>query len=225
MHKGQITFPDPEKADDEGLLCYGGNLHPETLISAYCQGIFPWYDASNPILWWSPPLRMIMKPSELKVSKSLQHIINKNMFEIQFDHNFEEVIRLCSKVKRKGQRGTWITKEMKEAYINLHHLGYAHSVEAYQGETLVGGLYGVSLGKAFFGESMFHLISNASKVAFYHLVQRLTEWDFQLIDAQQNTKHLSSLGAYEIERKNFLILLQNALKFETKCGKWIGESD
>lgn len=225
MPKEQIIFPDPEKTDDEGLLCYGGNLQPETLISAYSQGIFPWYDASNPILWWSPPLRMIMTPADMKVSKSLRRIINKNEFEVQFDSNFEKVIRLCSKTKRKGQKDTWITKEMIDAYINLHNLGYAHSVETYQKGVLVGGLYGVSLGKAFFGESMFHLASNASKVAFYHLVQRLTEWDFHFIDAQQNTKHLSSLGAYEIERKKFLNLLQNALKFETRCGSWIIGSD
>jgi len=221
--KEHIVFPDPESTDEEGLLCYGGNLLPETLLSAYSQGIFPWYDASNPILWWSPPMRMVMNPKEMFVSKSLKSIIRKDIFEVRFDNNFEDVIKQCAKVKRANQKGTWITKEMIEAYINLHHLGYAHSVESYLNDKLVGGLYGISLGKAFFGESMFHLASNASKVAFYYLVQRLITWDFHLIDAQQNTKHLKSLGAYEIERKVFLNLLQKSLKYDTVCGNWSEE--
>ena len=220
MPKEQIVFPDPNEADEEGLLCYGGNLQPDTLLNAYSHGIFPWYNASEPILWWTPPKRMIMKPTEIIVSKSLKNIIMKKVFEVRFDSNFEGVIKHCAEVKRDGQEGTWITKDMINAYIRLHQLGYAHSVEAYQNSKLVGGLYGVSLGKAFFGESMFHTMSNASKVAFYYLVQRLIAWDFQLIDAQQNTKHLKSLGAYEIDRKDFLNLLHESLKSETFCGCW-----
>jgi len=220
MSKKQIIFPDPNETDEEGLLCYGGDLQPDTLLNAYSLGIFPWYDDFNPILWWSPPMRMIMKPSEMIVSKSLKALIRKNVFEVRFDGNFEAVIKKCAEVKRKNQKGTWITNEMIDAYITLHQLGYAHSVETYQNNELVGGLYGVSLGKAFFGESMFHLLNNASKVAFYHLVKRLIKWDFHFIDAQQNTIHLSNLGAHEIERKDFLFLLNKTLEYDTICGNW-----
>lgn len=215
-----LVFPDPEKTNDEGLLCYGGNLESDTLLKAYSMGIFPWYDKFSPILWWSPPVRMILKPEMFKPSKSLSSLIKKNVFEIKFDNDFETVISLCASTKRKGQKGTWITSDMKEAYIKLHKLGYAHSVEAYAEGKLAGGLYGVSLGKAFFGESMFHIRSNASKAAFYYLVQHLISWQFHFIDAQQNTNHLKSLGAVTIERKEFLNLLQNALKYETIKGKW-----
>lgn len=216
----KLIFPSPELADEEGLLCYGGNLHTETLLNAYSKGIFPWYDKYSPILWWSPPQRMILIPEKLIISKTLRSLINKNIFEIKFDSNFESVINQCAEMHRKNQHGTWITKDMKKAYIELHLLGYAHSVEAYHDNKLVGGLYGVSLGKAFFGESMFYTESNASKVAFYYLVKQLIAWDFHFIDAQQNTKHLSSLGAYEIERKLFLNLLQKAMEYETICGNW-----
>ncbi len=215
-----LVFPNPEQTNNEGLLCYGGNLETDTLLQAYSMGIFPWYDKFSPILWWSPPIRMILKPDLFKPSKSLNSLIRKNIFEIKFDNDFETVIALCASTKRKGQKGTWITPEMIEAYIKLHNLGYAHSVEAWNNGKISGGLYGVSLGRAFFGESMFHLESNASKVAFYHLVKRLISWHFHFIDAQQNTDHLKSLGAYSVERKEFLNLLHKALQFKTIKGKW-----
>ena len=153
-----LVFPDPEQTNNEGLLCYGGNLETGTLLQAYSMGIFPWYDKFSPILWWSPPIRMILKPDMFKPSKSLNSLIRKNIFEIKFDNDFETVIAHCASAKRKGQKGTWITPEMKEAYIKLHNLGYAHSVEAWNNGKISGGLYGVSLGRAFFGESMFHLV-------------------------------------------------------------------
>jgi len=215
-----LVFPDPEQTDKEGLLCYGGNLETDTLLQAYSLGIFPWYDNFSPILWWSPPMRMILKPSDFMLSKSLKSIIRKNIFEIKFDTDFVTVIEHCASINRKGQKGTWITSEMREAYIRLHQQGYAHSVEAYHNGKIAGGLYGLSLGRAFFGESMFHIRNNASKVAFYYLVQRLMSWQFHFIDAQQETNHLKSLGAVAIKRKEFLYLLHNALQFETIKGKW-----
>jgi len=218
--KEKIIFPDPEWADKDGLLCYGGNLEPATLLEAYSKGIFPWYDKHNPILWWSPPIRMLIKPSEMKISKSLQKIIRDNIFEIKFDSCFDIVIKSCAVVKRKGQKGTWITPEMIDAYIKLHKMGYAHSVEAFYEGTLAGGLYGVSLGKAFFGESMFHKKSNASKVAFYYLLRLMQKLEFDFIDTQQSTTHLQSLGAYEIKRKDFLILLRKSLEHKTLKGNW-----
>jgi leucyl/phenylalanyl-tRNA--protein transferase len=159
-------------------------------------------------------------PENYRASKSLLQTIKKNIFGIRFDENFEQVIFHCAHVKRKGQSGTWITPEMQEAYIRLHEAGYAHSAETYYDNKLVGGLYGVSIGAAFFGESMFYLMRDASKVAFYYLMNRLFQWKFSLIDAQQSTGHLKSLGAEEISRKHFLVLLQKALKKKSRTGKW-----
>ncbi|MDQ7055667.1 MAG: leucyl/phenylalanyl-tRNA--protein transferase [Persephonella sp.] len=163
----------------------GGDLSPERLIFAYSLGIFPWYSEGEPILWWSPDPRMVLFPQNLKVSRSLKKILKKNIFQIEFDTEFERVINMCASVKRKGQTGTWITPEMVEAYTQLHRLGFAHSVEVYKDGELVGGLYGVSLGGVFFGESMFHTVPDASKVAFVHLVERLKQWNFDMIDCQQ----------------------------------------
>ncbi|MFC2098362.1 leucyl/phenylalanyl-tRNA--protein transferase [Bacteroidota bacterium] len=213
-------FPEPSLAGEDGLLAAGGTLGIEVLLEAYSKGIFPWYSEGSPVLWWSPDPRMVLFPGQLKVSKSLAQFIRKAEFKVQMDTAFPEVIEQCAGLPRPGQEGTWITGEMKNAYIRLHEEGYAHSIEVFRGEKLVGGLYGVSLGGAFFGESMFHLERNASKLALYHLVEFALKRDFDLIDAQQSTDHLKSLGAKEISRKKFLLLLKQCLKKETLRGKW-----
>ena len=216
-----IHFPNPRYAPDDFPLAYGGDLSVERLLFAYKNGIFPWYSEGEPILWWSPNPRMVLFPKDLKIQKSLKKVLKKNKFEIRFDENFEKVIENCASVKRKGQDGTWITDEMKEAYIKLHKEGYAHSVETYLNGKLVGGLYGVSIGKAFFGESMFHLVPDASKVAFVHLVWKLQEWNFDIIDCQQSTPHMARFGAVEISRDKFLDILEKSTQKETIKGKWL----
>jgi leucyl/phenylalanyl-tRNA--protein transferase len=215
----QIAFPNPEFADDDGLLAIGGDLNPERLILAYAQGIFPWYN-QNPIMWWSPNPRMILYPEKFKVSKSLQQILKQNKFQIKIDSCFKDVIENCKTVNRSKQDGTWITAAMKKAYIQLHEIGVAHSFEVFRNEKLVGGLYGISLGSAFFGESMFHFESNASKFAFYYLCEFAIKNKFQFIDCQVANPHLESLGAEEISRLEFLQLLEKALENETLQGKW-----
>lgn len=220
VSKSKIIFPDPSQANEDGLLAVGGNLNMETLLSAYSKGIFPWYDSRSPILWWSPEPRMVLFPKELKVSKSLMQTIKPGKFDCRFDEQFEKVINKCSEVPRKDQDGTWITDEMMKAYIQLHEAGYAHSVETYYNNVLVGGLYGVSLGGIFFGESMFYTQTNASKVAFYHLINQLVKWDFDLIDVQVPTKHLVSLGARGIPRTEFLKIIGKSQKKYTRKGKW-----
>ena len=196
------SFPDPEKADKEGLLAAGGDLSVESLISAYSAGIFPWYSEGSPILWWSPDPRLVLFPEKFRISYTLKQTIRRGWFEVLFDHDFAAVIRNCAITKRNNQEGTWITTEMQRAYTVLHNKGFAHSVESYHKGVLVGGLYGVSLGKAFFGESMFHHMPDASKVALYFLVEQLKKWDFHLIDAQQSTAHLKS--PLKCREKNFL---------------------
>jgi leucyl/phenylalanyl-tRNA--protein transferase len=215
-----LVFPPPDYADPSGLLAVGGDLSSERLLEAYRVGIFPWYSEDQPILWWSPDPRLVLDLTEFKLSRSLRKTIKKGVFQVTFDRAFEEVIRACATVARKGQSGTWITEEMQQAYIHLHGLGYAHSVETWFDETLVGGLYGVSLGKAFFGESMFHHKTDASKVALATLVDYLKRWNFQFIDAQMATEHLISLGAKEMPRRIFLKRLHGALRHPTKRGKW-----
>jgi len=213
-------FPLPELAEEDGLLAVGGDLSPERLINAYANGIFPWYSDDSPILWWSPNPRMILFPQEFKRNKSLRRLVQKKVFEVKFDNDFEGVIKNCALAKRQDQDGTWITEDMITAYVKLHELGFAHSVETYFENILVGGLYGVSIGKAFFGESMFHKKTDASKVALWHLVERILEWDFDFIDVQQETKHLKSMGAKAVEREKFLLLLEIALKKEGIINKW-----
>ena len=215
-----LVFPDPSMAEKDGLLAIGGDLSIERLLLAYSNGIFPWYDEGSPILWWALNPRMVLIPDEFKLSKSLKQKIKKQEFSITFDKAFEEVIEYCSHIPRKDQHGTWITDEMKQAYIKLHKLGFAHSVECYFENQLVGGLYGISLGKAFFGESMFHHKTDASKIAFHALIQRLTEWEFQLVDAQMETPLLKSFGAKLIPFEDYRDKLEIALDFETKRGKW-----
>lgn len=216
------VFPDPFSADETGLLAVGGDLNTDRLILAYSQGIFPWFNPEDPIMWWSPAWRPIFIPGEIKVSKSLKRTIRKGGFEIKMDTRFEEVMRACGDMRRDLE-GTWITEEMIESYTILHKLGYAHSVECYQNDELVGGLYGVALGKAFFGESMFHKVSDASKVAFFALSENLKDWGYQLIDSQVSNPHLERLGCMEIHQSIFMDLLKQALKPNTKAGKWENE--
>lgn len=216
----EIVFPDPELADQDGLLAYGGNLEVETLLTAYRKGIFPWYNDDSPILWWSPDPRMVLFPEKFKLSKSLKQKINRKIFNVAFDNDFQGIIKQCAEVERKNQPGTWINSEMQQAYIRLHQAGFAHSVETYYGNKLVGGLYGVAIGKAFFGESMFHLMTDASKVALFSLVSRLKKWNYMLIDVQQSTAHLKSLGAEDVPRQHFLSLLNIAIGSEGVKGSW-----
>ncbi len=216
----KIQFPDVNTADDDGLIAIGGELSTDFLESAYKQGIFPWFDDDSPIMWWSPNPRLVLYPDNFKVSKSLAKLIRIGKFELKIDTNFNAVISNCAKVKRNEQDGTWITNDMIKAYYNLHNKGMAHSFETYLDNELVGGLYGVSFGKAFFGESMFHKHTDASKFAFFYLVEWCKQNNFHFIDAQQSTNHLKSLGAIEIERNQFLKELKIALKYETKFGKW-----
>jgi leucyl/phenylalanyl-tRNA--protein transferase len=216
----EIVFPDPNLADDHGLLAVGGDLRPERLVLAYANGIFPWYSDGDPIMWWSPDPRLILYPENFKVSKSLRQTLRNGNFEIKYDTDFGNVIDYCAKIPRNGEEGTWITDEMKKAYIDLHRTGFAHSVETYRDGKLVGGLYGVSLGKAFFGESMFHLERDASKVALYNLIEKIKGWNFRFIDAQIETNHLKSLGAVTISRAEYLNILEEAINWPTKRGKW-----
>jgi leucyl/phenylalanyl-tRNA--protein transferase len=215
-----ITFPHPSHADRDGLLAMGGDLSAERLLLAYANGIFPWFDDDSPILWWSPNPRMILIPGEFKKSKSLSQSIRNGMLEVRFDEDFSSVIKNCAASGRRDEEGTWITTDMIAAYTVLHEMGFVHSVETYMEGKLVGGLYGVSLGKAFFGESMFFLQRDASKVALSALVDRMLEWDFHFIDAQQRTEHLKSLGAKAIDRSTFLEKLEHALTYPTITGKW-----
>ena len=203
-------FPPVESANPVGLLAFGGDLSPNRLINAYRHGIFPWFDSSQPILWWSPDPRMVLFPEELKISKSMKQLLKKEVFKVTFDLDFEQVIGNCATAPRQGQEGTWITPELKQAYIELHRLGFAHSVEVWQEEELVGGLYGIYLREKniFCGESMFAKKSNASKFGFIKLVRKLREEGVKLIDCQVYTAHLASLGAREIPRSEFLTYLK-----------------
>jgi len=216
----ELAFPFPELADPSGLLAVGGDLSPERLLLAYQYGIFPWFNPDEPFLWWSPDPRLVLFPEKLKVKKSMRPILNQGRFRITYDRAFGQVIRACKTTPREGQDGTWITPDMVEAYEELHRLGFAHSVEAWQGEELVGGLYGISLGDCYFGESMFAHVSNASKAAFITLVRDLQEDGIGLIDCQTPTEHLMSLGAEKMKRKPFLDLLENSVEAPTRRGDW-----
>ncbi|HPE83590.1 MAG TPA: leucyl/phenylalanyl-tRNA--protein transferase [Aequorivita sp.] len=205
----KLWFPNPEEATEDGLLAIGGDLLVERLLLAYNSGIFPWFEDDQPILWWSPDPRMVLFPEKFKVSKSLRKKIKSEKFRITFNQNFEEVIRNCATVPRKGQAGTWITQEMQQAYIAMLSAGHAVSIEVWEDEKLVGGLYGIDLPKkkVFCGESMFSLVSDASKVAFYHLSEYVKTKNYKFIDCQIYNEHLESLGAEEIGRGVFLELL------------------
>ncbi len=215
-----LIFPPPEDAGPDGLLAVGGDLSSKRLLLAYQLGIFPWYSEGQPLLWWSPDPRLVLDPEEFHVSRRLRQVLNKGVFTVTFDEAFESVIRACASVPREGQQGTWITPEMEEAYIRLHKEGFAHSVESWLDGELAGGIYGVSLGRCFFGESMFSRKSDGSKVALARLIERLKAWKFSMLDAQVTTRHLLSLGAKEMPRAVFLKRLKEALKFPTVKGKW-----
>jgi leucyl/phenylalanyl-tRNA--protein transferase len=204
-----LFFPPVSETDEEGILAVGGDLNPERLKLAYKSGIFPWFNEGERILWWSPDPRMVLFLDELIVSKSMRNILNRNMFKITFNQNFAAVISNCQNIKREGQDGTWISNEMIDAYCDLHAQGIAKSVEVWQDEVLVGGLYGIDLGHVFCGESMFSKVSNASKVAFITLVNYLREGNYKLLDCQVYNPHLESLGCREIDRDEFMSILKS----------------
>lgn len=216
----ELTFPPPQEAEPGGLLAVGGDLEPRRLLLAYRLGIFPWYEDSLPILWHSPDPRMVLVPSELQVSRSLRRLLARQAYEVRLDTAFESVVRGCADTPRRGELGTWITADMIEAYVRLFELGFAHCAEAWDGDELVGGLYGVSLGGCFFGESMFARRNDASKVAFATLVHQLCAWGFDLIDCQVHTAHLARFGAVEWSRERFLAALALALRAPTRRGRW-----
>jgi len=203
-----LLFPSVDQANRDGILAIGGNLSPERLLLAYKSGIFPWFENGEPIMWWAPNPRMVLFLDELIISKSMRNILNRNSFKVTFNQNFREVISNCQNIKRDGQNGTWITNDMIEAYCKLNESGIAKSVEVWQNEELVGGLYGIDLGHVFCGESMFSLVSNASKVAFIALVNQLKKEKYSLLDCQVYNPHLESLGCREIKRDEFMEILQ-----------------
>jgi leucyl/phenylalanyl-tRNA--protein transferase len=210
-----IRFPPVSSASPEGIVAVGGNLSPGVLLSAYRQGIFPWFSEGDPILWWSPDPRCVLFPGELHVSRSMQKLLRKNRFRVSLDTGFSSVIDGCRTAPRRGQRGTWITGAMRDAYVELHELGFAHSVEVWDGGMLCGGMYGVSLGSCFFGESMFSRVENASKIALIQLFRLM-----ELLDCQVHSPHLESLGARQIPRHEFMDLLHGCLEHRTLRGNW-----
>ena len=218
-HEGR-PFPDPNRADAEGLLAFGGDLAPERLLDAYAHGVFPWFnDDRQPVAWWSPDPRAVLAPGDFRVSRSLAKRLRAGFYRVTMDAAFAEVVAGCA-APRADAQGTWITPRMGDAYLRLHELGFAHSVEAWRGEALAGGLYGVSLGRLFFGESMFSRMPDASKAALAHLARQLAAWGFALIDCQFLTDHLRSLGAEAMPRRDFLRQVAANDRFETRRGAW-----
>lgn len=221
LSEDRLAFPHPELASEDGILAVGGDLSVDRLLLAYKNGIFPWFNPEDPIIWWSPDPRFVLFPNDLRVSKSMRPYFNQKKFTLTIDTAFTEIIEGCAKAKRDGQSGgTWITDEMKASYLELHRQGYAHSIEVRKEGELVGGLYGVSLGKCFFGESMFASVSNASKFGFISIVRRLQELGFWMVDCQQPTTHLASLGAVNIHRRDFLKVLKRNEAEPTMRGSW-----
>jgi leucyl/phenylalanyl-tRNA--protein transferase len=216
----RLVFPRPELADENGVLAFGGDLRPERLILAYAHGIFPWYHRGLPMLWFSPDPRMVLRASEIVVGRTLAKTLRRGEYEVRLDTSFDAVVDECSKVPRPGQDGTWITDDVKRSYGELHRMGIAHSAEAWHDGQLVGGLYGLSLGAAFFGESMFARRDDASKVAFVTLVRQLAAWRIELVDCQVHTPHLERFGATEWPRSQFLAALELAMKEPTRRGPW-----
>lgn len=209
------SFPPVEEAltEPNGLLAIGGDLTTNRLLDAYTHGIFPWFSAGEPIVWWSPDPRMVLYPDELKISRSMSRRLNRKDYEVRFNTSFRQVMQACAETRRPGQDGTWITDEMIDAYCALHVSGHAMSAETWIGNRLAGGLYGVRIGKMFYGESMFHHVTDASKIAFVHLVQELKRQNFGLLDCQMKTSHLASLGAREISRKEFCQLMSKLIQY------------
>ncbi len=216
----QLTFPPPDEAEASGLLAIGGDLAPERLLLAYSCGIFPWPLVEQPLLWFSPDPRMVLVPAQLRLSHSLRKTLRQQRYEVRLDSAFDDVMRRCAEVRRRGEAGTWITPALTQAYGHLHQLGFAHSAEAWEGDVLVGGLYGVSLGGVFFGESMFADRPDASKVAFVTLMRQLEAWHFDLVDCQVHTEHLARFGATEWSRDRFLDALEESLAKPSRCGRW-----
>jgi leucyl/phenylalanyl-tRNA--protein transferase len=214
----RLVFPDPASATEEGIVAFGGDLSPSRLMLAYRSGIFPWYSMNDPIIWWSPSPRLILNLDDFKLRRSLKKKLH--VFEIRYDTAFKQVVSNCATIYRANQKGSWIVSEMLEAYCTLHDMGHAHSIEAYDKGTLVGGLYGVCVGKVFCGESMFAYKSDASKVAFAHLVERLKALQYDFIDCQVPTEHLKSLGAIEVHRDYFLDRLREATKEIEVISPW-----
>jgi leucyl/phenylalanyl-tRNA--protein transferase len=217
LNKYNLNFPDPRDANEDGIVAWGGDLNPSRLIKAYSLGIFPWNSPQDPILWWSPQPRLILELEDFKLRKSLKKKLK--CFEYKFDTNFRDVLDKCASTPRPGQGGTWLNNELIESFEVLHGMGIAHSVEAYQDGVLVGGLYGLSIGKVFCGESMFAHVSDASKAAFSVLIAHLKEWGYEFIDAQVPTQHLQSLGAKEVAREYFLMRLDK-VKMDTINNVW-----
>ena len=216
-----LVFPPVELAESDGLLAVGGDLCEERLLAAYEEGIFPWYAQGDPILWWSPDPRLVVFPKDLHVSKSMRKFLRKTDLVVTMDTAFADVIRFCGEIRVARGEETWLTPEMRSAYCHLHETGYAHSVETWTADgQLVGGLYGVSIGRAFFGESMFARRSNASKMAFIRMVRQLADWDFDLIDCQVETEHLGSMGAVAISRNRFVDILRSSIRHPTRVGCW-----
>jgi len=216
----KLIFPPAELAEKDGLLAIGGDLSPERLLLAYSSGIFPWYSEGDPILWWSPSPRLVLFPDEFRVPRRLSRLVRQKKYVVTFDQDFAAVITACATIAGREKKGTWITGEMINAYSQLHQLGFAHSVECWLGDKLAGGLYGISLGGIFFGESMFSRESNGSKVALVILMNKLQEWDFDLIDCQMKTAHLMQFGSREIPGSEFQKLLARSLSRPTKIGPW-----
>jgi len=214
------AFPPADQADPNGLLAVGGDLRPSRLLLAYASGIFPWYSEGLPILWHSPDPRFVLEPSRIHLSRSLRKTIRRGVYQVRYDTAFAQVVDGCAKQRGPGREGTWITNEMRDAYVALHRQGFAHSAESWEGEKLQGGLYGVSLGSVFFGESMFTRAPDASKVAFAALVGRLTQWRFTLIDCQVETANLARFGAAAWSRERYLAALERALQDPTRRGSW-----
>ena len=206
----EIIFPKPELAEEDGLLAIGGDLRWERLVLAYCNGIFPWYSDDEPILWWCPKLRFIIKPNEVRISKSMKRVFNRGEFKVTFNNDFEGVISNCKALREKGE-GTWITDDMKEAYINLFNKGFALSVEVYKESKLVGGLYGVKIGRCFFGESMFSIETKASKVALISICKKLERENYLFLDCQMHTNHLESMGGKFVSWGEFKSMLQEGI--------------
>jgi len=217
LNKYSLTFPHPQDANEDGILAWGGDLNPSRLLRAYQNGIFPWYNKDEPILWWSPDPRLIMEINDFKLSRSLRKKLNK--FEYKFDTNFSKVIRRCGSINRKDQQESWIQKDIIEAFEELHAMGIAHSIETYQDGELVGGVYGLVVGKVFCGESMFADVSNASKASYAILVRHLKKWGYEFIDCQVPTRHLKSLGAKEVSKSYFLDRLQK-VNMDTIDHRW-----
>jgi leucyl/phenylalanyl-tRNA--protein transferase len=215
-----LLFPDPAEAEPSGLIGVGGDLEPKRLILGYQCGLFPWYAEGQPILWWSPDPRMVLQTAEFHVPRSLAKVVRRGDYRITLDTSFDRVLRACAATPRPGQDGTWLTREMEAAYLQMHELGYAHSCEAWRGDELVGGLYGVSIGGFFSGESMFAHAPDASKVAFVHLIEQLSRWGYPLIDCQVHTAHLERFGAREIPRADYLDALPALFDRPHRPGPW-----